>query len=127
MRVLRSCPAPAGAALQSIIETNNELRAALADGHPADKVVESWDFLQVNAAMYINSDVPGLAQANQPPSKPLRCAARCMHAFKIDFSTPTRFPSTSFGVQHPSSVQEPRLRPVIAQEHVDPRTPVRAW
>ena len=29
---------------------------------------------QVNAAMYINSDVPGLSQANQPNTKPLRRA-----------------------------------------------------
>jgi hypothetical protein len=80
--LLQACSTPAlssahfflAAAAQSIIETNNELRAALAQGYPADKVVESWDFLQVNAAMYINSDVPGLAQANQPASKPLRCA-----------------------------------------------------
>ena len=34
---------------------------------------------QVNAAMYINSDVPGLSQANQPNTKPLRCGA--LHVF----------------------------------------------
>ena len=58
--------------MQNIIDTNNGLREALHLGLPADKVVDSWDFLQVNCAMYINSDVPGLSQANQPNTKPLR-------------------------------------------------------
>ncbi|CAL8471480.1 g11022 [Coccomyxa elongata] len=58
--------------LMNIIDTNNGLREALHLGLPADKVVDSWDFLQVNCAMYINSDVPGLSQANQPNTKPLR-------------------------------------------------------
>lgn len=40
--------------------------------------MDSWDFLQVNCAMYINSDVPGLSQANQPNTKPLRRAAAPM-------------------------------------------------
>lgn len=50
------------------------LREALHLGLPADKVLDSWDFLLVNCAMYINSDVPGLSQANQPNTKPLRHA-----------------------------------------------------
>ena len=32
--------------MQSIIETNNALRRALAEGHPADKLMDGWDFLQ---------------------------------------------------------------------------------
>lgn len=60
--------------VQNIIDTNNGLREALHLGHQADKLLDSWDFLQVNCAMYINSDVPGLSQANQPNTKPLRRA-----------------------------------------------------
>jgi hypothetical protein len=62
-----------GPSAQNIIDTNNGLREALQLGFSADKVMDSWDFLQVNCAMYINSDVPGLSQANQPNTKPLRC------------------------------------------------------
>ena len=37
-------------------------------------IMEHWDFLQVQCAMYINSDLPGLPMAYQSTSKPLRCA-----------------------------------------------------
>lgn len=35
--------------MQSIIETNNALRRALAEGHPVDKLMDGWDFLQVHS------------------------------------------------------------------------------
>lgn len=61
---------------QNIIDTNNSLQENLRSGCSADKMMDSWDYLQVNCAMYINSDVPGLSQANQPNTKPLRCAQK---------------------------------------------------
>ncbi len=69
--------APAGAAAaQTIIDTNNLVRKALEGGQPANVIVEHWDFLQVQCAMYINSDLPGLPMAYQSTSKPLRRAPR---------------------------------------------------
>ncbi|KAF2267763.1 DNA-directed RNA polymeras-like protein iii largest subunit [Lojkania enalia] len=38
------------------------LRAGLARGFPLQILMEQWDFLQLQIAMYINSDVPGLKQ-----------------------------------------------------------------
>ena len=47
---------------------------ALEAGQPLTVIMEHWDFLQVQCAMYINSDLPGLPMAYQSTSKPLRCA-----------------------------------------------------
>lgn len=49
---------------------------ALEAGQPLTVIMEHWDFLQVQCAMYINSDLPGLPMAYQSTSKPLRCARR---------------------------------------------------
>lgn len=38
------------------------IRAGLRAGHPLQALMEQWDFLQLQIAMYINSDVPGLKQ-----------------------------------------------------------------
>ena len=34
--------------------------------------MENWDFLQLQCALYINSEMPGIPQAYQTPGKPLR-------------------------------------------------------
>ncbi|RMZ91921.1 hypothetical protein DV736_g829, partial [Chaetothyriales sp. CBS 134916] len=51
------------AKLGDIINANNLLKEALAKGAPVQSLVEHWDYLGLQLAMYINSDVPGLAKA----------------------------------------------------------------
>lgn len=54
------------------MQVNNILRSGLEKGLPVQNLVENWDYLQVQCAMYINSDVPGLPSTFQNPGKPLR-------------------------------------------------------
>jgi len=58
--------------LMQIIEVNNILRQGLEKGLPIVNLMENWDFLQVQCAMYINSDLPGLPLMYQTTGKPLR-------------------------------------------------------
>ena len=51
---------------------NNILRQGLEKGLPIVNLEENWDFLQVQCAMYINSDLPGLSAVYQLPGKPMR-------------------------------------------------------
>ncbi|KAJ9497423.1 DNA-directed RNA polymerase III subunit C1 (rpo31) [Exophiala xenobiotica] len=50
------------AKLGDIIAANSALEEAIEKGAPVQSVVEHWDYLSLNLAMYINSDVPGLAK-----------------------------------------------------------------
>lgn len=45
-----------------ICQVSGIIRAGLARGFPLQILMEQWDFLQLQIAMYINSDVPGLKQ-----------------------------------------------------------------
>lgn len=45
-----------------ICHVSGIIRAGLARGFPLQILMEQWDFLQLQIAMYINSDVPGLKQ-----------------------------------------------------------------
>eukprot|EP00197_Chlamydomonas_leiostraca_P012021 CAMPEP_0202861128 /NCGR_PEP_ID=MMETSP1391-20130828/2625_1 /ASSEMBLY_ACC=CAM_ASM_000867 /TAXON_ID=1034604 /ORGANISM="Chlamydomonas leiostraca, Strain SAG 11-49" /LENGTH=1424 /DNA_ID=CAMNT_0049540457 /DNA_START=102 /DNA_END=4376 /DNA_ORIENTATION=+ len=58
--------------LMQIIEVNSVLRQGLEKGLPISNLMENWDFLQVQAAMLINSDLPGLPAQYQTPGRPLR-------------------------------------------------------
>lgn len=58
--------------LQHIMSSNLALHAHLESGSPLVNCMETWDLLQVQAAMYINSDLPGLPPGMQPPGKQLR-------------------------------------------------------
>jgi DNA-directed RNA polymerase III subunit RPC1 len=51
------------AKLGDIIAANNGLRHAMTDAGPVQNIMEHWDYLALQLAMYINSDVPGLAKA----------------------------------------------------------------
>ena len=51
------------AKLGDIVAANNALRDALEKGAPVQNIVEHWDYLALQLALYINSDVPGLAKA----------------------------------------------------------------
>jgi DNA-directed RNA polymerase III subunit RPC1 len=55
------------------VEVNTILRNGLAGGNlPANHMMENWDFLQIQCATYINSDLPGLNANYQTPYKPMR-------------------------------------------------------
>ena len=58
--------------LIQIIEVNNVLRQGLEKGLAVNNMMENWDFLQIQCAMYINSELPGLSLQYQGPGKPLR-------------------------------------------------------
>ena len=58
--------------LIQIIEVNNVLRQGLDKGLAITNLMENWDFLQIQCAMYINSELPGLSLQFQGPGKPLR-------------------------------------------------------
>jgi DNA-directed RNA polymerase III subunit RPC1 len=45
-----------------IVQISSIIRAGLRDGSALQVLMEQWDFLQLQIAMYINSDVPGLKQ-----------------------------------------------------------------
>ncbi|KAF2138602.1 uncharacterized protein K452DRAFT_290746 [Aplosporella prunicola CBS 121167] len=48
--------------LGDIIQISSLIRAGLEKGQPVQTIMEQWDFLQLQIAMYINSDLPGLQQ-----------------------------------------------------------------
>ncbi|KAK6364154.1 DNA-directed RNA polymerase III subunit C1 (rpo31) [Exophiala oligosperma] len=50
------------AKLGDIVAANTALREAIEKGAPVQSVIEHWDYLSLQLAMYINSDVPGLAK-----------------------------------------------------------------
>lgn len=50
------------AKLSEIVFTSSVIRAALDKGQPITAVMEQWEYLQLQIGMYVNSDVPGLAQ-----------------------------------------------------------------
>lgn len=50
------------AKLAEIIYLSGIIRAALDRGQPIAAIMEQWEYLQLQIAMYVNSDVPGLTQ-----------------------------------------------------------------
>lgn len=48
------------AKLGDIVAANTQLQLALEKGAPVINIIEHWDYLSLQIAMYINSDVPGL-------------------------------------------------------------------
>lgn len=46
--------------LGDIIDINSIIRAGLRNGQPIQNIMEQWDYMQLQIAVYINSDVPGL-------------------------------------------------------------------
>ena len=51
------------AKLGDIIAANSQLRESLLRGVPVSNLADHWDFLSLQIAMYVNSDVPGLQKA----------------------------------------------------------------
>lgn len=50
------------AKLAEIIHLSGIIRAALDRGQPIAAIMEQWEYLQLQIAMYVNSEVPGLTQ-----------------------------------------------------------------
>ncbi len=48
--------------LSDIVHISSLIRGALQKGQPIQTIMEQWEFLQLQIAMYVNSDVPGLQQ-----------------------------------------------------------------
>lgn len=46
--------------VSEIIQINTELRAIIEEGLPTNKLMEHWDYLQLQCAMYVTSDLPGV-------------------------------------------------------------------
>lgn len=49
--------------LQEIIDVNNALRVALDNGATMKMIAEDWEFLQIQAAQFINGEVPGVPRS----------------------------------------------------------------
>ncbi|PGH14965.1 hypothetical protein AJ80_05728 [Polytolypa hystricis UAMH7299] len=58
------------AKLGDIIQSNINLKNAINKGAPVQTIIECWDYMQLQIAVYINSDVPGLQKADF--GKPIR-------------------------------------------------------
>ncbi|RVX75368.1 hypothetical protein B0A52_00721 [Exophiala mesophila] len=58
------------AKLGDIIAANSQLGETIEKGAPVQSIIEHWDYLSLQLAMYINSDVPGLAKGEF--GKPIR-------------------------------------------------------
>lgn len=56
--------------LGDIIQISSIIRAGIDKGQPVQTIMEQWDYLQIQVAMYINADVPNLQQAGF--GKPIR-------------------------------------------------------
>lgn len=48
--------------LADIVWVSGMIRSALQKGSPIQTIMEQWEYLQTQVAMYVNSDVPGLQQ-----------------------------------------------------------------
>ncbi|KAI8613763.1 hypothetical protein BC830DRAFT_1130691 [Chytriomyces sp. MP71] len=46
--------------VSEIIQINTILRAIMVEGFPAMKLMEHWDYLQLQCAMFVTSDLPGI-------------------------------------------------------------------
>ena len=49
--------------LQEIIDVNNALTVALENGATMKMIAEDWEFLQIQAAQFINGEVPGVPRS----------------------------------------------------------------
>ena len=56
--------------LSEIVHISSLIRSALQRGQQVQTIMEQWEYLQVQIAMYVNSDVPGLQQTAY--GKPIR-------------------------------------------------------
>lgn len=58
-----------------MIEANNTIRNCLEKGSMTGAINEAWDFIQIQCAVFINSDAPGIISPHLVnPGKPIKCA-----------------------------------------------------
>ncbi len=57
---------------QQITEVNAQLREGLRRGLPKATIMETWDFLQVQCALLVNADMPGITLPGSTPGRPSR-------------------------------------------------------
>ena len=50
--------------LGDIVGANASLKTSIVKGAPVTTIMEHWDFLSLQVALYINSDIPGLAKGD---------------------------------------------------------------
>ncbi|TPX69397.1 DNA-directed RNA polymerase [Spizellomyces sp. 'palustris'] len=58
--------------LSEIIEINTKIKGLIVSGHKTESLMEYWDYLQLQCAMYVTSDLPGVPshlQGNLPRIK----------------------------------------------------------
>lgn len=58
--------------LADIVHISNLIKEGLRKGQAISTLMEQWDFLQLQIAIYINSDVPGLPNPTGGPNKLIR-------------------------------------------------------
>lgn len=58
--------------LSEIVYTNSIIRDALEKGVTVPMLIEDWDFLSLQTALYIHSEMAGVPLAMQTPGKPIR-------------------------------------------------------
>ena len=56
--------------LTEIIFSSALIRQGLAKGVPTPQLMEQWEFLQLNVAIYVNAELPGVP--SQMAQKPIR-------------------------------------------------------
>nr|WCZ58691.1 DNA-directed RNA polymerase III subunit RPC1 [Seculamonas ecuadoriensis] len=61
--------------LAEIVHINNIIKMNSAKGVPLENIMEDWEFLQIQCAMFINSEAPGISAAAKE-SKPIRSLAQ---------------------------------------------------
>ena len=58
--------------LSEIVYTNTIIKNALQNGSSVNLLMEDWDFLQLQCAIYVNSELPGIPLAMQTSTRPIR-------------------------------------------------------
>ncbi|CAG8562176.1 2317_t:CDS:10 [Ambispora gerdemannii] len=58
--------------LSEIVFVNAYIKSALEKGAPIASLMEQWEFMQLSAAMYINSELPGISNKVATSNKPIR-------------------------------------------------------
>jgi len=61
--------------LMEIVHINNIIKTAMERGAQIQAIMEDWDFLQLQCAMYINSELPGVPLAMQARLQQKACSA----------------------------------------------------
>ena len=116
--------------LMQIVEVNNVLRQGVEKGLPINQLMETWDYLQLQCALYINSEIPGVPQAFQNSGKPLRGFVQRLKGkqgrFRGNLSGPPRLRAPR--TRHPLTRPAPQAsESTSAAAPSSPPTPTCGW